>query len=450
MCNGTFEIITSTNLLTWTPVVTLTIDAIEYTNLWSPNWFTDADGSIHIIVSNNNENGASSDDEDFHPSYRLLEIHPLNSDPSTWGLESGWSSIGGGFNTLTLSDSTAIVDHNDGMVWRDDSGLYHIFAANYAAGSDQNHIDHYTSHALTTGWNLANTGRPVLHKCEGPFMLRLPNGTRRLYYANWVDYGEHGGESAEGIRYIESTDDGATWNATPNADPYVQVPIGAGGMPTYPQHGAVVPIATESTVADAKQSADSSTITLTGKVITYASNDFFYIEEDNRNTGIMVQMRAHGLSVGMRADVSGTMKTNANTERYILASSAVQTAAPNSNGAVLPVGMNNYAIGGGDWTAVGTGGQKATTGSIGLNNIGLLVKTWGAYQPIDATTFTVDDGAGRFVKCTVPPGTFLSSEWQYVSVIGISSMCMVSSEVYLPNILVSDIQGLLPVDAQDL
>ncbi len=193
------------------------------------------------------------------------------------------------------------------------------------------------------------------------------------------------------------------------------------------------------TISDAKQSADNSSISLTGKVVTYATTDSFYIEEDNRSMGIMVRMTAHGLTVGMRADVVGTMKTKTNRERYILATSAVQTAAPNSTGTISPVGMNNYAIGGTDWNVIGTGGQKGTTSSIGLNNVGLLVNTWGAYQQVNATTFTVDDGAGLNIQCTVPTGTFLYSGWQYVAVTGISSMFTYNSSIYPPNLLVRDI-----------
>jgi formylglycine-generating enzyme required for sulfatase activity len=181
-------------------------------------------------------------------------------------------------------------------------------------------------------------------------------------------------------------------------------------------------------------------------VVTYAAADFFYIEEDSRCMGIRVEKTAHGLLVGMRADVVGTMKTNTNRERYILASSAAQTAPPNANGAAAPVGMNNSALGGGDWQVVGTGGQRGATGSLGLNNIGLLVRTWGQYEQVDATTFTLDDGAGLFVRCTVPPGTFLYSGWQYASVTGISSMYKFNASIYPPNILVRDIEVSLPVE----
>lgn len=184
-------------------------------------------------------------------------------------------------------------------------------------------------------------------------------------------------------------------------------------------------------------------VSLSAKVVTYASADYFYIEEDSRVMGIRVEKTAHGLTVGMRADVTGTMKTKTSRERYILATSATH----NGNGTVAPVGMNNMALGGDDWKVVGTGGQKGVTEAIGLNNIGLLVKTWGRFYPIDATTFEVDDGAGLYVKCTVPAGTFLYGDWESVVVTGISSMYRFNSAIYPPNLLVRDIQVLAPVEA---
>ena len=202
------------------------------------------------------------------------------------------------------------------------------------------------------------------------------------------------------------------------------------------------------TISDAKLLPNDSSVSLSAKVVTYAAANFFYIEEDGRNVGIRVDWNAHLLTVGMRADVTGNMKTGTNRERYILAASApVQTAEPNATGTIAPVGMNNSTLGGADWRVVGTGGQKGTTSSLGLNNIGLLVKTWGQFYYVNATTFTVDDGSGLFVKCTVPSGTFLYSGWQYVSVTGISSIYKPNTVTYWPNILVRDIQVSLPVEA---
>ena len=202
------------------------------------------------------------------------------------------------------------------------------------------------------------------------------------------------------------------------------------------------------TISDAKLLPNDSSVSLSAKVVTYAAANFFYIEEDGRNVGIRVDWNAHLLTVGMRADVTGNMKTDANRERYILPLVApVQTAEPNATGTIAPVGMNNLALGGGNWQVVGTGGQKGTSNSLGLNNIGLLVKTWGHFEPGDPTTFTVDDGSGLFVKCTVPSGTFLYSGWQYVSVTGISSIYKPNTITYWPNILVRDMDVVSPLEA---
>lgn len=199
------------------------------------------------------------------------------------------------------------------------------------------------------------------------------------------------------------------------------------------------------TIPDAKRLADNQPVTLSAKVVTYVGAGFFYIEEASGSMGIRVEKASFSLTVGMKADVSGDMKTNsANSERYIQAASAVQSGTLNPNDAIKPVGMNNRAIGGGAWQVAGTGGQVGASGSSGLNNIGLLVRTWGKFHQIDATTFTVNDGSGPSIRCTVPAGTFISSAWQCVAVTGISSLCDTS---YAPLLLVRNIDVITPVEA---
>ncbi|MEI6916514.1 MAG: hypothetical protein WCL39_15365, partial [Armatimonadota bacterium] len=64
------------------------------------------------------------------------------------------------------------------------------------------------------------------------------------------------------------------------------------------------------TIADAKLLADGQYVALVANAVTYASADFFYVEEAGRNMGIRVEKVAHGLAVGMLANVSGTMATH--------------------------------------------------------------------------------------------------------------------------------------------
>lgn len=210
---------------------------------------------------------------------------------------------------------------------------------------------------------------------------------------------------------------------------------------------AIAPAAGAISIPEAKLLADTLPVTLSGKTVTYAEPSFFYIEEDSSCMGIRVERTSHGLTVGMRADVTGEMKTNnTSNERYILATSAVQTAPPNANGTIAPLCMNNKVLGGDAWHVVGTGGQKGVSNSFGLNNIGLLVITWGRFEKVNDTTFTVGEGAGLKIRCTVPGGTFLYSGWQYVVVTGISSIYSLDHSLYSPLLLVRDIKVLRPVE----
>jgi len=70
-------------------------------------------------------------------------------------------------------------------------------------------------------------------------------------------------------------------------------------------------------VSEAKLLPDGEQVLLLGKVVTYAAADFFYIEEDSTVSGIRVEKQDHGLTPGIRANVKGTLSTNADLERFI-------------------------------------------------------------------------------------------------------------------------------------
>ncbi len=137
------------------------------------------------------------------------------------------------------------------------------------------------------------------------------------------------------------------------------------------------------TCAQAKTLPDSAGITLgtssQGKIVTCVlSSDTFYIEEDNRSCGIKV-VGSNTLNAGDRAYVVGTMATDSNGERYVSASPVTSAGT----GLVRPLGMPNKMVGGGNFfydvaTGKGQRGVVKPNGlpCAGLNNIGLLVKTW--------------------------------------------------------------------------
>lgn len=144
---------------------------------------------------------------------------------------------------------------------------------------------------------------------------------------------------------------------------------------------------------DAGAAPNGSIVSISGYMVTAAFDGYFYIEADDRSSGIRVEKAQHGLSVGQRVNVVGTVRTNADFEKYIAASAL----ASNGSGTIEPVTLSNRALGGGDWhydPATGAG-RKGITGSREMNNIGLLVRTWGRVAQVapDRTWFVIDDGS---------------------------------------------------------
>ena len=93
--------------------------------------------------------------------------------------------------------------------------------------------------------------------------------------------------------------------------------------------------------------------------------------------------------------------------------------------------MTNRSVGGGDFLDSITGfGQRGITGGFGLNNIGLLVTTWGEVSSVGADSFIIDDGSGVDVRCVVPAGVTLPGVDNYVAVTGASSCEKVGDDLY--------------------
>ncbi len=125
---------------------------------------------------------------------------------------------------------------------------------------------------------------------------------------------------------------------------------------------------------------------LEGKVCTadFQTNmSLFYIEELDRSAGIGVNtlgMGATALNMWDRVSVLGTCSLINGTELVVTPQQiAVAPGAPPFIGTRFPVGMNNKWTGGGAF-----GGQPAVyddawfnVRSMGLNNVGMLITTWG-------------------------------------------------------------------------
>jgi len=172
---------------------------------------------------------------------------------------------------------------------------------------------------------------------------------------------------------------------------------------------------------------DGAIVELSAKPVTAGTDQIggdFYIEETNCSSGIRVRPTGMGvISEGSTVNVVGTLATLPSGER-IIDRADVSPADPEKEPS--PVGMCNRGGGGGDFVfAPGPPfrGQQGVAGGVGLNNIGLLVRTWGRVESQDPAShsFVIDDGSGVHIKCAPPATVGLPDEHHYAIVTGISS-----------------------------
>ncbi|MCE5198492.1 MAG: hypothetical protein ABFD54_05170 [Armatimonadota bacterium] len=114
---------------------------------------------------------------------------------------------------------------------------------------------------------------------------------------------------------------------------------------------------------------------------TYETGPFCYIEHDNRCSGIKVMGRV--LPRNTKVVVYGIVDT-VDGEKVIRATALEDMGLVPK---VAPVGMPNKSL-----------------GNAGLDNTGMLVRTWGKVKSVDnlAKSFMISDGSGVEVKCVAP------------------------------------------------
>ncbi len=141
-------------------------------------------------------------------------------------------------------------------------------------------------------------------------------------------------------------------------------------------------------IAGAKMKVDGSGVSLAGKVVTalFPSQGCFYISEPDRTAGIRVRSSVLPSAIHTFVDVTGVMATSY-AEREIVADTVVQQGPASP---IRPLGLRTGALGGGP-----LGYQTAVPpGASGVNNIGLLVRTWGRVTRVSGSDFYLDDGCG--------------------------------------------------------
>lgn len=174
-------------------------------------------------------------------------------------------------------------------------------------------------------------------------------------------------------------------------------------------------------IGRAKLGDDGSDAAIFGGVVTAVFGDSFYIEAIDRSSAIQVHKAGHTLSEGAKIDLGGIFHANPDGECYIEASSI----ANDGTASIRPLGMPGKLLGGKQ-----AGLQSGIPNTVCINNIALLVRTFGKFEKTSDTTFTLDDGSGFKLKCTVPSGVVLDPLWNHAIVTGISSCEKVGEELH--------------------
>jgi hypothetical protein len=182
-------------------------------------------------------------------------------------------------------------------------------------------------------------------------------------------------------------------------------------------------------IGAAKMLLDGTYVSISGRIATTSATDFagfFYVEEEDRSSGMRVAVPAAvaGLVRGSVVNVIGTLGTTPEGERCLTGPIViiVTTHTP-----LTPLGMPNRSVGGGDW---GTPllGQYGVLGGTGLNNVGLLITTWGKVTEKGSGYMLITDGSQDAIRVSTAGLSTLPSLNDYISVIGISTLYKPASD----------------------
>lgn len=246
-------------------------------------------------------------------------------------------------------------------------------------------------------------------------LLVAANAAFAQYQINWYSINSGGGTVSGGSYTLNASIGQSTAGFVSNSSFLHWIGFWSGDIPS--------PTVAQ-TAGAAKKLADGTFVSVAGKIASSSATDFtayFYLQEPDRSSGLRVATPASavaGLARGSVVNVIGTMATTASGEREIvgpLVIIASSTTPP------APLTMANKSIGGGN---LGTPplGQYGVTGGYGVNNVGLLVRTFGQVVSADATTVTIDDGSGTPVRVNTSTLASQPAVGTYIIVVGVSSL----------------------------
>lgn len=175
---NSFAVIQSDNLRDWSIVATVDCSAlVGCDSVWAPEWFRDADGSLHIIVALT----AGGD----HQQY---ELHPTNADLTTWSDPVLFAPV-----RANMIDAVVVLSE----------GVYHCFFKN----EDTKYIERATASTFLGPYTLVSTGDWTGwgNNLEGISIVPKLGGGWRTYIDPY-DFGSQ-------LYYSDAATLGGSWSA---------------------------------------------------------------------------------------------------------------------------------------------------------------------------------------------------------------------------------------------
>ena len=178
------------------------------------------------------------------------------------------------------------------------------------------------------------------------------------------------------------------------------------------------------TPAEAKVLEEGAYVKLTANT-SAVFTDYFYVEAEDRFSGIRVKKIGHTVTVDKQAQITGIIKTSDDGERYIDAYDVITGNTVN----IKPVAMNHLAVGGGSWefNSQPKTGQEGIVGAKGLNNIGILARVCGKVTYQGSNYFylndgsAINDGSNHLGIKVMTNGAAVPSTDTFVSITGVNS-----------------------------
>lgn len=183
-----FGIAKSVDLIHWTFVTHVYVSS-TFSRAWAPELFVDDDDSVHAFISCDADDGVDY--------FKLCEMHPTNSDWTTWSTE-------------VVITGDMVNNAIDAFMFKE-NGKYYLFYKNGVTTD----INYAVSTTLLSGYVTAPSsswsawGTDI----EGACCIKLPNGKYRVYFDSYF----------ESKYYYSDSNDLITWTTRKEIDDPVPV-----------------------------------------------------------------------------------------------------------------------------------------------------------------------------------------------------------------------------------